>query len=78
MRDQLCCKDHYIHQAEEKYISMETELLKVRKELEGLVQGHRDYLRQMGAQSDKIQLQGVAGVASVIRMQRECGVSYNL
>ncbi len=68
MKDQLRTKDQYIHQTEEQHVAMETELFKVRKELEGHLQGYKDFVRQ--AMTDKMKMQEVTSVADIIRMQR--------
>lgn len=70
MKDQLRTKDQYIHQTEEKHVAMETELFKVRKELESHVQGYQEFVRQ--AMTDKMKLQGVTTLPDILRMQRTC------
>ena len=69
MEDQLRSKDQYIHQTEERCVAVENELFKVRKELDGNLQGQKEFVRQ--AVTDKMKVQGVSSVTDVIRMHRK-------
>ena len=66
LEDLLRSKDQYIHQTEEKSIAMENELFKVRKELEGLMQSQKLFVRQNV--SEKMKFEGVNDIVDVIRL----------
>ena len=67
--DQLRSKDQYIQKTEEHCLNLQSELFKLRKEMERVVSEQKELM--MAGLSEGMQLQGVSSVADMFRYQSE-------